>query len=127
MASLSETDWKNVLNNPKNLGLKVGGTGISNLLRLVHESGKAAKGNPCMKFVVIYSDHLHKLSAQCKSVAEKHGKLFTTACAYLVEIKKLADSEINTVKKKLEAAAKQKVLSGKDHVDINGTHLATIN
>jgi len=95
--SLKVEDWKKVLDQPKNLGLKAGGgTGISKALEAY---GKAAgKFNPQgdLDDNVDHAREAEKaakdLKALCDSTVAKHKALFTTACDYLKQVSKEAEA-----------------------------------
>jgi hypothetical protein len=84
-------DWKKVLNEPKNAGLKAGGTGISEKVRFVgdHEAAIAlAKKGSSLSLSGAYADlsaALTEVIDLCTKTSEKHKKLFTTACKWLDE------------------------------------------
>ena len=104
--SLKESDWKAILDKPKNVGLKAGGTGISKALR---DADAALK-----KFL---KDHghtqLHKdaikahevVVAQCTDVINKHKKLFTEACTHLEKVKTSAAAQILMLKNETDMVA----------------------
>ena len=82
-------EWKKVLNEPKNLGLKAGGTGLSEKIRQVGDAeaeiALALKGRnvSVSEAYAHLSAELTQLISLCKSTSDKHKKLFTTACAFL--------------------------------------------
>jgi hypothetical protein len=84
-------DWKKVVNEPKNLGLRAGGTGISAKVLAVadHEGAVAlaAKGRN-LSIAQSYADLSGALTEAinlCGKTTEKHKKLFTSACKWLDE------------------------------------------
>ena len=92
-------DWKKILNEPKNLGLKAGGTGISERIRFVADAEleiATAKGGGNISLTAAYADlasALNQLIDLCGKTGDKHKKLFTTACAWLDEhVKKPANT-----------------------------------
>ena len=95
--SLKVDDWKRILNQPKNLGLKAGGgTGISGALDAY---GKAeAKFDPegdlddNVDHVRAAEKAAKDLKALCDSTVAKHKALFTTACDYLKQVSKEAEA-----------------------------------
>ena len=90
-------DWKKVLDEPKNLGLKAGGTGVSDSLRQVggdEDLLELYKKNKPKEVPGQYKEldkALANLIKVCNDNIKKHGKLFTTACAHLKEIVKVAE------------------------------------
>jgi hypothetical protein len=86
--SLSEAEWKKVLDKPKNAGLKVVGTGISKSLRDVQDAMKGHAGDALLpRYHIEMTKAFDALGKQCDAVINKHGKLFTEACAYLQKVK----------------------------------------
>jgi hypothetical protein len=81
--SLKKEDWKRVLDQPKNLGLKAGGTGVSDLM----EKLKTAEDDFARETSLVNGQKvriaLSNLQKRCNEVIKKHKKLFTTACTYL--------------------------------------------
>ena len=104
-------DWKKILNEPKNLGLKAGGTGISEKIRQVgdREMEFEIAKRPGKNLMEGYND-LHKELGQlidlCKSTSDKHKKLFTTACKFLDTVKDAAGARRNEIAHELDAARK---------------------
>ena len=97
MASLLEADWKKVLDQPKNGGLKLLGTGVSKALRNLHDAEDDLKKQPNDKNGRAVYAKLMELRTQIKTVTDKHRKTFTTACQYLDDVKKLADARSSTL------------------------------
>jgi hypothetical protein len=88
--SLDVAEWKRVLDQPKNLGLKAGGgTGISELLRKVDQAraafdvDKQRGASEAERQGGVFIKALEVLVQKSKEVKGKHGKVFTTACQYL--------------------------------------------
>lgn len=105
--SLRVEDWKRVLDQPKNLGMKAGGgTGISEALRKVREASnrfEEHKAEPTAEAVVAA---LQALERQCDGVIGKHQKLFTSACEYLKTVKASAAAAIQEWERKFARAHK---------------------
>jgi exonuclease VII large subunit len=96
--SLKLNDWKAVLDQPKNAGLKAfGGTGISESLRtleaLEHALHDHATEENCRKLDI----HLIALGRLLDDTIKKHKKTFTTACAYLERVKTEAKQRETTL------------------------------
>ncbi len=88
--SLNREDWKKVLNQPKNLGLKAGdGTGIGKALDEVDKKKASYVGEKAVGSKKVHESGealikaLTDLIKKCNDVSAKHKKLFTTACKYL--------------------------------------------
>jgi hypothetical protein len=82
--SLKESDWKAVLDQAKNAGLKAGGgTGISAALRKVADKERNLDNNKSNQTYAELHAALSELIQLCGGVITKHKKLFTTACDYL--------------------------------------------
>jgi predicted RNase H-like nuclease (RuvC/YqgF family) len=82
--SLKEADWKAVLDQPKNAGLKAGGgTGISGALRQVDAAEKAFQAQQTVAHGTALDNALHALKTACEATINKHKKVYTTACDYL--------------------------------------------
>lgn len=102
-------DWKKVLNEPKNLGLKSGGTGISEQIRRVGDAemdfAKSKEpGKNTMEGFKDLNGALTDLIALCKSTSDKHKSVFTTACKFLDGIKEAATTRRNEIVHELEQA-----------------------
>jgi hypothetical protein len=91
-------DWKAVLNQPKNLALKAGGTGVSESLRKVADAEMdfdKAKDLARGQIAAASNDlqaALTDLITTCKGVSDKHGRVFTAACKHLDAIREAAAS-----------------------------------
>lgn len=88
-------DWKAVLNQPKNLGLKAGGTGISEAVRKVaaaemefQKAKDPAKGQVVPRLADLLKA-LDDLANLCKKTIDKN-KAFTTACKHLEDLHQAA-------------------------------------
>ena len=86
--SLKESDWKTVLDKPKNVGLKAGGgTGISELLRKCDQAEKKYKANFLGRQGVRgHGEGLQGPGARCDTVVAKN-KAFSEACSHLKKVK----------------------------------------
>jgi hypothetical protein len=107
--SLKESDWKAVLDQPKNLGLKAGGgTGVGAALKKVavaeqafapakaaHDASAVAKGGAL-------HTALHETKTLCEGTVKKHKSLYTAACAYLTTVAALAGDRMRAVDKELQ-------------------------
>jgi hypothetical protein len=88
-------EWKAILNQPGNLGLKAGGTGISEALRKVGDAEmdfEKAKDPAKGQVVSALTDLLKALDdlvALCKKTIDKN-KAFTTACRHLEGVREAA-------------------------------------
>jgi hypothetical protein len=82
-------DWKAVLNQPKNAGLKAGGTGISEAIRKVADAemdfakGKDPAKGQIRAALSDLSTALTELIALCKKTSDKHKAVFTDASRHL--------------------------------------------
>jgi hypothetical protein len=88
--SLLVSEWKKVLDQPKNLGLKAGtGTGVSKALeevdkkKALYDGEKIAGAAKAAEAGAAFIKALEDLIKKCEEVIGKHRKLFTTACDYL--------------------------------------------
>jgi hypothetical protein len=84
----SWNQWKTILEKPKNLGLKAGGTGIGKLLEAARDKDNAMgtalnRGHETMKAYRELQAALNALGAQCKAISDKHKKVYTEACTFL--------------------------------------------
>jgi hypothetical protein len=95
--ALDVNEWKRILDQPKNLGLKaLGGTGLSQTL---------------VKFRAAYdlyvatqtAEHLNAATEdvvkKTKEIVDKHSKLYTTACNYLKQVNQQAIAVKNELQK----------------------------
>lgn len=104
-------EWKGVLNQPKNAGLKVGGTGISEALRKVGDAEmdfEKAK-EPGKELVTALNDLLAALGdamALCKKTTDKHRTVFTTACKFLDDVSAAANTRRSEAAREVDAARK---------------------
>jgi hypothetical protein len=104
-----DTDWKKVLSEAKNLGLR--GTGIGEKIRKVGDAHmdveQAKKGNN-VSLTAGYAEvqsSLTQLIDLCDKTIAKHKKLFTTACAWLDEhVKRAAATRKAEVPAEVKAA-----------------------
>lgn len=102
--SLKRTDWKAVLDQPKNVGMKAaGGTGIGNALFNVEEAEKKFQAQQTVALGNALDTALTTLKNQCDATVKKHKALYTTACAYLQTVSQ-------------EAANRMKALNGELNV-----------
>jgi predicted RNase H-like nuclease (RuvC/YqgF family) len=86
--SLKVNDWKAVLDQPKNAGLKAfGGTGISEALRKLEAQETELHNHPTDENCRKLFTHLLELNRLADDTIKKHKKTFTTACAYLERVK----------------------------------------
>ena len=86
--SLRVADWKAVLDQPKNAGLKAfGGTGISGSLRTLEELEQALRDHPTEENCRNLDIHLIALGRLLDDTIRKHKKTYTTACEYLERVK----------------------------------------
>jgi hypothetical protein len=114
--SLNVDDWKRVLDQPKNLGLKAGGgTGISALLVKVDQekagfNGEKLRGpKPAQDHGALLITALENLIRKCNEVITKHRKLFTTACEYLQkQVVEVANREIRTTREQIAEVVERK-------------------
>lgn len=109
-ATLKKDDWKKVLAQPKNVGLQAfGGTGISKLLddlaKAESELNKAPTALNGQK--VLLAAQL--IVTRCTELIAKHGKLYTTACQYLGEVKVLANKRQNRMNVVLAMVREEKI------------------
>jgi predicted RNase H-like nuclease (RuvC/YqgF family) len=96
--SLKVTDWKAVLDQPKNVGLKAfGGTGISEALRKAetaevefHQHANEENGRKL-------DQALTQVRNLCDGVIKKHKTTFTTACNHLEKVKQSATTRQNSL------------------------------
>lgn len=96
--SLRVTDWKKVLDKPKNVGLKVVGTGISKALEKLDGAMRGHSKDALLpRYHIEITQAFAALNQQCDTVIKKHGKLFTEACTYL-------DQKVKPAAKASEAA-----------------------
>jgi hypothetical protein len=100
-------EWSKILKEPKNLGLRAGGTGVSEtILKVGDAEMDYAKGKePGGKFMETWNDlhqALSNLVDLCKSTSDKHKKLFTTACKYLDTVKDEATKRRTELAKELD-------------------------
>ena len=104
-------DWKAVLNQPKNAGLKAGsGTGISEAIRKVADAemdlakaqqpGKAGLVE-AVTDVMTAADALANL---CKKTSDKHKAVFTSACQHLDTLRAAAIARRTEVNRELDEA-----------------------
>jgi hypothetical protein len=108
--SLKEADWKAELNKPKNLGLKVIKTGVSEALRNVevwHENFQKDQTN--VEKAEILSKKLMELRVKCLETINKHKKLYTTACEYLAKVAEQAHHEFQKLEPRIVAAKMKKL------------------
>jgi len=103
-------DWKGILNQPKDAGLKIGGTGISEALRKVVEAEAAfeAAKQPGREITSILADldaALVSLETLCKKISDK-SKALTTACKFLDGVKAEATARRSTAAREFDAARK---------------------
>src|SRR5215470_7627793 len=101
--SLRKNDWKAVLDQPKNAGMKAfGGTGISaaleNLATAEGDLHEHATEENCRKAIL----RIHELRNKIDDTVKKHGKLYTTACQYLTHMKTEADQRDHALDDQLE-------------------------
>ncbi len=125
--SLNAEDWKRVLDQPKNLGMKAGGgTGISALLVKVGQEkasfdGEKLRGpKPAQDHGALLITALENLVRKCNEVITKHRKLFTTACEYLQkQVVEVANREIRTTREQVAeiVGRKDKEKSAKTAID----------
>jgi hypothetical protein len=100
-------EWKVILNQPKNAGLKIGGTGVSEALRKVGDAEMDfAKGKePGKNLVEAFNDLLKALGdliTLCKSTSDKHKSLFTTACKHLDGVRDAAIARRNEATREVD-------------------------
>lgn len=104
-------DWKGVLNQPKNAGLKAGGgTGISEAIRKVADAemdlakaqqpGKAGLTTA----VADLMGALDELVNLCKKTSDKHKAVFTSACQHLDTLRAAALARRTEVGRELDEA-----------------------
>jgi hypothetical protein len=138
--SLSYDEWKKVLDKPKNLGLKMVGTGVSKTLNAFQEAmNDHAKDIFDKTNRDKVQQSLKDVSKKCDEVIEKHQKLFTDACNYLKGVRSTAQESLNQfmqeepkyaavsamrtrlkdLEKKLKAAARNDVPKLLDQVETN--------
>ena len=104
--SLRLEDWKRILDQPKNLGMKAGGTGISEALRKVRDASNKFETNKTDMNAGAVVLELDALEKKCDEVINKHHKLFTSACDYLKTVKASAAAAIQQWERKLDRARK---------------------
>lgn len=96
--SLKESDWKAVLDQPKNAGLKAGGgTGMSKVLRDHAAAETTWAQQKSIGTAAALERSLKAVGTQCDAVITKHGKVFTTACDYLKTVKQAAAARLKEV------------------------------
>jgi hypothetical protein len=96
--SLKDSDWKNVLKQPKNVGLMAGGgTGMGKTLFAVEEAEKKYAARITTASAKELENALKAVKTQCDIVINKHQKLYTTACNYLKTVKQEADNRLRAV------------------------------
>ena len=101
--SLKDSDWKNVLKEPKNLGLRAVGTGVGKTLEAVRVAEEKYAARITTASAKELERALDAVKAQCDAVIAKHGKLYTTACNYLKTVKQEAENR----KQAVEAESKK--------------------
>jgi hypothetical protein len=82
--ALDVNEWKRVLDQPKNLGLKaLGGTGLSKTLvtfRTAFDLYVDTKTLEHLNAAVVATEDVVK---KTKEIVDRHSKVYTTACDYL--------------------------------------------
>ena len=96
--SLKDSDWKNVLKQPKNVGLMAGGgTGIGKTLEAVRVAEEKYAAHITTATARELENALKAVKTQCDAVINKHQKLYTSACNYLKTVKQEADNRLRAV------------------------------
>ncbi len=72
--SLSVAEWKRILDQPKNLGLKAAGAGVSEALRDVKQAYDVYIGDRTEENSRFIQKALDDLAKACQEVVDKHGK-----------------------------------------------------
>jgi hypothetical protein len=102
--SLKRADWKAVLDQPKNAGMKAfGGTGIGKTLDDYERADAAFRGAKTVANGDTLEHALKAVQTQCEAVIKKHKAVYTAACKYLEGVKQLAGTELAEVIKELTA------------------------
>jgi hypothetical protein len=115
--SLNEADWKNVLNQPKNLGLKAGGgTGISKTLDTYQKAKQKLDQSKTVSNATDVTRALQGIVNKCDETIHKHSKLYTTACQYLTGVKREAQEALGPANEQLnelrEAQREKNIMDG---------------
>ena len=122
-------DWKKIYSEPKNLGLRMGGTGLTEaILKVGDAEMDFAKGKETGKELVTAFNDLNKelgaLIDLCKKISDKHKKLFTSACKFVDDVKVEATTrrseaarEVDVIRHKISeicAEAEKQLKAAKD-------------
>jgi len=100
-------DFVKILKEPKNLGLRVAGTGIpESILKVGDAEMDYAKGRqPGGAFMESWNDlynNLNHLIEVCKSTSDKHKKLFTSACKFVDTVREDATKRRSEIARELD-------------------------
>jgi hypothetical protein len=94
--------WKDILNKPKNLGLKAGGTGASEAMRKVGDAEMDYEKAKTPAAIHDLEKELDELKKVCDATVNKHKKLFTEACTHLAKVSVAATTRKHELRTELE-------------------------